>query len=229
METYLHLMYLKHRHGLGYETLGKEVADSLSWRRFCRIHLDRSVPQPTTLMTLTRRFGPAIVEDFNAAVLEEAVEKKVPRTRRLRVDTNAMEADVRYPTDSGLCAHVVSRMTRAVKAVKRAGSLWGRGSSPALGSRRPARLSATSPMLQTRTAESLPTSLETLYCSATTGGPRWTISSWDRVTLFPFRQASLCGKATDSQHTGIGPLRTVSGRRALPPPGRRRPWRMPAR
>jgi IS5 family transposase len=28
-ETYLRLMYLKHRYGLGYETLCKEVADSL--------------------------------------------------------------------------------------------------------------------------------------------------------------------------------------------------------
>jgi IS5 family transposase len=125
MDTYLRLMYLKHRHGLGYETLVKEVADSLSWRRFCRIHLDRSVPHPTTLMKLTRRFGPAIVEDLNAAVLEEAVEKKVLRTRRLRVDTTAMEADVRYLTDSGLCAHAVSRLTRAVKAVKRAGLALG--------------------------------------------------------------------------------------------------------
>ena len=33
METYLRLMYLKHRYGLGYETLVKEVADSLSWPR----------------------------------------------------------------------------------------------------------------------------------------------------------------------------------------------------
>jgi IS5 family transposase len=121
MDTYLRLMYLKHRHGLGYETLVKEVADSLSWRRFCRIRLEGTVPHPTTLMKLTRRFGVAIIEDLNAAVLEEAVEKKVLRTRRLRVDTTAVEADVRYPTDSGLCAHAVSRLTRAVKAVKRAG------------------------------------------------------------------------------------------------------------
>lgn len=44
METYLRLMYLKHRYGLGYETLVKEVADSLSWRRFCRIGLGASCP-----------------------------------------------------------------------------------------------------------------------------------------------------------------------------------------
>lgn len=32
IETYLRLMYLQHRYGLGYETLVKEVvADSLSW------------------------------------------------------------------------------------------------------------------------------------------------------------------------------------------------------
>src|SRR5260370_4458560 len=87
IETYLRLMYLKHRHGLGYETLVKEVADSLSWRRFCRIHLDRSVPHPTTLMKLTRRFGPAIVEDLHAAVLEAADENDELRTLRLRLRT----------------------------------------------------------------------------------------------------------------------------------------------
>jgi IS5 family transposase len=32
IETYLRLMYLKHRYGLGYETLCKEVADSFTWR-----------------------------------------------------------------------------------------------------------------------------------------------------------------------------------------------------
>ena len=35
--TLLRLLYLKHRYQLGYESLCREVADSLSWRRFCRI------------------------------------------------------------------------------------------------------------------------------------------------------------------------------------------------
>jgi transposase, IS5 family len=121
VESYLRLLYLKHRYGLGYETLVKEVSDSLSWRRFCRIGLDKPVPHPTTLSKLTRRFGPEIVEDLNRALLESAVERKVLRSRRLRVDTTVVEADVRYPTDSGLCAHAVSRLKRAVERVKRAG------------------------------------------------------------------------------------------------------------
>jgi IS5 family transposase len=121
METYLRLMYLKHRYGLGYETLVKEVADSLSWRRFCRIGLGASVPHPTTLMKLTRRFGPGIVEQLNEALLKAAVEQRVLRSRRVRIDTTVMEADIRYPTDSGLCAHAISRVSRAVRRVKAVG------------------------------------------------------------------------------------------------------------
>jgi IS5 family transposase len=49
VEVLLRLLYLKHRYGLGYETLCREVGDSISWRRFCRIPLDRPVPHPTTL------------------------------------------------------------------------------------------------------------------------------------------------------------------------------------
>lgn len=122
IESYLRLMYLKHRYGLGYETLCREVSDSISWRRFCRIALDKRVPHPTTLSKLTRRFGPEIVEDLNRALLERAVEGKLIRGRRLRVDTTCIEADVRYPTDSGLCAHAISRLGRAVRSLQAGGT-----------------------------------------------------------------------------------------------------------
>src|SRR5207302_1328889 len=56
-----------------------------------------------------------------AALLRAAVERRLLRSHRLRVDTTVVEADVRMPTDSGLCAHAVSRLTRAVDRVKRAG------------------------------------------------------------------------------------------------------------
>jgi IS5 family transposase len=40
MEAYLRLMFLKFRYRLGYESLCREVSDSIGWRRFCRIPLD---------------------------------------------------------------------------------------------------------------------------------------------------------------------------------------------
>ena len=41
METYLRLMFLKFRYRLGYESLCREVSDSITWRRFCRIAATR--------------------------------------------------------------------------------------------------------------------------------------------------------------------------------------------
>jgi hypothetical protein len=41
METYLRMMFLKFRYRLGYDSLCREVADSITWRRFCRIPLKR--------------------------------------------------------------------------------------------------------------------------------------------------------------------------------------------
>jgi transposase, IS5 family len=121
IETSLRLMYLKHRYELGFETLCGEVADSFAWRRFCRIALDARVPDPTTLMKLTKRLGPGVIEELNAELLRLAVQRKLLRSRRLRVDTTVIEADARYPTDSGLCAHAVSRLTRLAKRVRAAG------------------------------------------------------------------------------------------------------------
>ena len=61
METYLRLMFLKFRYRLGYESLCREVADSISWQRFCRIPLGSRVPHPTTLMKITTRCGAVAV------------------------------------------------------------------------------------------------------------------------------------------------------------------------
>lgn len=127
IETYLRLMYLKHRYQLGYETLVSEVVDSLSWRRFCRLSLNAEVPHSTTLLKLTRRFGPEVVDQLNEAVLKTAVQRKLLRSRRLRVDCTVTEADVQYPTDAGLCAHAVRRLGRAVSQVKAVGLAVGTG------------------------------------------------------------------------------------------------------
>jgi IS5 family transposase len=121
METYLRLMFLKFRYRLGYEALCREVADSISWRRFCRIALDGSVPHPTTLMKLTTRCGAAAVEGLNEVLVAKAVEAKLVRTNKVRADTTVVEADVGYPTDSGLLAKGIGAMARSVQRIKAAG------------------------------------------------------------------------------------------------------------
>lgn len=121
METYLRLMFLKFRYRLGYESLCREVSDSITWRRFCRMGLGGSVPHPTTLMKLTTRCGSAAVEGLNEALLARAVEAKLLRTSRVRADTTVVVANVSYPTDSGLLAKAVRRITATGRRIQAAG------------------------------------------------------------------------------------------------------------
>ena len=121
MEVYLRLMFLKFRYRLGYESLCREVADSITWRRFCRIPLDGSVPHPTTLMKLTTRCGSAAIDGLNEALLAKAAEAKLLRTNRIRADTTVVPANVSYPTDSGLLAKAVRRIGATAKRIQAAG------------------------------------------------------------------------------------------------------------
>lgn len=121
METYLRLMFLKFRHKLGYEQLCAEVADSISWRRFCRIDIDGRVPHPTTLMKITTRCGEQ-VSALNEQLIAKAVECRLVKTGKVRADTTVVSANVKYPTDSGLLAHAVSRIARLVARIKTSGA-----------------------------------------------------------------------------------------------------------
>jgi len=120
METYLRLMFLKFRYGLGYEALCREVSDSIAWRRFCRIALEASVPHPTTLMKLTTRCGAAAVAGLNETLLAKATEAKLLRTTRLRADTTVVPSNVSYPTDSGLLAKAIRRIAATEKRIQAA-------------------------------------------------------------------------------------------------------------
>ena len=121
IETYLRMMFLKFRYRLGYELLCREVADSISWQRFCRIPLGGQVPHATTLVKLTRRVGPAVVDQLNETLLTKAATHKVLRTHKVRVDTTVVEANVAYPTDAGLLTKAITTLARTVERVRAAG------------------------------------------------------------------------------------------------------------
>jgi transposase, IS5 family len=112
---------LKYRYKLGFESLCREVADSITWQRFCRIPLGGVTPHPTTLMKITTRCGSTVVDGLNEALLAKAVEAKVLKTNRLRADTTVVEANVAYPSDSSLLAKGVAMMATAVQRLRGVG------------------------------------------------------------------------------------------------------------
>ena len=99
----------------------REVSDSITWRQFARIGIDQPVPHPTTLMKLTTRWGSTAVDGLNEALLAKAVEAKVLRTSKIRVDTTVVPANVAYPTDSGLLAKAINRIAQTGRRIHAAG------------------------------------------------------------------------------------------------------------
>jgi transposase, IS5 family len=114
METFLRMMWLKYRYRLGFESLCREVTDSVSWSRFCRIPLGGSVPDHSTLKKIAKRCGPETIGRLNEALLAKAADNKVLKTNRLRADTTVVPGDVEYPTDSGLMARGVIRLVALI-------------------------------------------------------------------------------------------------------------------
>jgi IS5 family transposase len=119
VSTYLRMMYLKHRYQLGYEVLVKEVSDSLVWRRFCHLDLCDRVPDSTTLIKLTHKYGTDTVRALNDALVLKLKEDKVVRGRKLRIDTTVVESDIHHPTDTGLLMDGIRVITRVVGKLKK--------------------------------------------------------------------------------------------------------------
>jgi IS5 family transposase len=119
METYVRLMVLKARYRWGYRSLMAEVSDSIHLRRFCRIRLSERVPDDSTIRKLTRRIGPATVNEITRVLIVAATRSKRFRPRAVRIDSTVIEADVKYPTDSGLASDGVRSLAREGKKLAR--------------------------------------------------------------------------------------------------------------
>jgi transposase, IS5 family len=152
MESYVRLMVVKQRSGWGYETLMREVSDSLHLRRFCLIALGERVPHESTVRKLTRRLGGEVIEDLTRVVVGKAQRETRFKARAVRIDSTVVEADVRYPTDSGLAldsARVLAREARKLQRMVGRDAGWVRDRSRAIGR----RVRAMSRTLSRRTGE----------------------------------------------------------------------------
>ncbi len=152
MEVYVRLMIVKQRTGWGYETLVREVSDSLHLRRFCLIALGERVPHESTVRKLTRRLGGEVVEDLTRCVIAKAQRETRFQARAVRIDSTVVEGDVRYPSDAALSldgARVLAREARKLTSLIGHDAGWVRDRSRALGR----RLRAISRTMGRRTGE----------------------------------------------------------------------------
>jgi Transposase domain (DUF772) len=100
--TFVRLMVIKQRTGWGYETLVREVSDSVHLRRFCLISLAQRVAHESTVRKLVRRLGPDVVDEITREPIGAAQRERRFVARAVRCDSTVVEADIRDPSDAGL-------------------------------------------------------------------------------------------------------------------------------
>jgi len=112
LEAVFRMLILRRRKVLGFRETSKVVDDSLTLRHFTRIYYE-SVPTYSTLCRYDNLLTDDVLKQINEYIVQGAKNERVTRGRKMRVDSTAVEADIHYPTDSGLlndCVKVVSRL-----------------------------------------------------------------------------------------------------------------------
>jgi IS5 family transposase len=119
-EVALRLLVLKHLKNWSYEQVEWEVKGNLVYRYFCRIDAG-SVPDAKTMVRLGQLLEGDALRAIFERVVELAVERRVTRGRKMRVDTTVVETPIRFPSDSRLCEDVTQVICREIEKVRSAG------------------------------------------------------------------------------------------------------------
>ena len=108
------MLELKHLYRWSYNTLEHALRANLVYRTFARVGAS-AVPVAKTILKIARVLDPTVIQQVHDRIYALAVERKVTRGRRLRVDTTVVETDAHDPKDSTLLRDSVRVLTRTMQ------------------------------------------------------------------------------------------------------------------
>jgi IS5 family transposase len=117
-EQVLRAMIVKQMNGFSYEELAFHLADSNSYRVFCRIGIGHTPPTKSRLQRNIKRVSAQTWERINRELVRYAAEQKVETGRKVRTDCTVVESNIHHPTDSMLlwdCVRVLVRLQTEAK------------------------------------------------------------------------------------------------------------------
>ena len=111
-EQVLRVLIIKQMNNFSYEELAFHLADSRSYRAFCRLGIGDGAPSKSALQRDIKKLRPQTLEKINRARVELAVGKRIEHGRKVRVDCTVVESNIHEPTDSSLLEDGVRVLTR---------------------------------------------------------------------------------------------------------------------
>lgn len=112
-EQVLRALLIKQFNGFSYRELAFHLADSASYRTFCRLSLGQR-PSKTMLAACIKAIRYETLEQINRVVVGVADERKIENGARVRVDTTVVESNIHPPLDSNLLFDCVRVLTRVM-------------------------------------------------------------------------------------------------------------------
>jgi transposase, IS5 family len=117
VEVLLRLLICQHLYQWSYQETVKQVYDNLLLRWFCRVYW-ATVPDASTLFRWEQTLYPETLHTLKDRVVQLAVQAKVTKGRKLRLDATCVQTTIHHPTDSGLLVDSVRVLSRFVQRAK---------------------------------------------------------------------------------------------------------------
>jgi len=112
-EQVLRAMVVKQMNGFSYEELAFHLADSSTYRAFCRLGIDQKLLTKSRLQKNIKRVRAETWATINRKVVLYAAANGIETGRKVRTDCTVVESNIHAPTDSSLlwdCVRVLVRL-----------------------------------------------------------------------------------------------------------------------
>ncbi|HEX6825062.1 MAG TPA: ISNCY family transposase [Nitrospiraceae bacterium] len=111
-EQVLRALVVKQMNGFSYEELSFHLADSNTYRAFCRLGIDQKPPKKSTLQKNIKCVRAETWEAINRKLITYAAAEKIEMGEKVRTDCTVVESNIHEPTDSSLLRDCVRVLTR---------------------------------------------------------------------------------------------------------------------
>jgi IS5 family transposase len=112
-EQVLRAFVVKQMNGYSYEELAFHLADSSTYRSFCRFGIAEKPPTKSRLQKNIKRVRAETWAAINSKLVLHAAVNGVEKGRKVRIDATVVESNIHAPTDSSLlwdCVRVLVRL-----------------------------------------------------------------------------------------------------------------------
>lgn len=120
-EQTLRLLIVRQLTGWTYAELAFHLADSVTYRAFCRVSTLTATPSKSALAATLRRVSPRTLAALNEQLVTSAVARRVEPARTVRMDATVVPVAIHPPTDSTLLLDAVRVLDRLLRQATIAG------------------------------------------------------------------------------------------------------------